>query len=78
MVLETLHLLKTQNCTHVQSVLLHHCVQDDGNEDVEEDGDQILQTVVILDQLPVCKETKLWVRPLNANDFQGLMAHLKP
>lgn len=46
-------------------------MQDDGDEDVEEDGDQILQPIVILDQLSICKETKVWVRPPWPNGFPG-------
>lgn len=46
------------NSTHVQGILLYHRMQDDGDEDVEEDSDQILQPIVILDQLPICKDTK--------------------
>lgn len=46
-------------------------MQDDGDEDVEEDGDQILQPIVILDQLPICRETKGWVRAPWPKGFPG-------
>lgn len=62
---------RTGSGAHIQDVFLHHRVKDDGNEDVEEDGDQILQPIVILDQLPICKETKAWVRPPWPKGFPG-------
>lgn len=47
-------------------------MQDDGNEDVEEDGDQIRQPIVILDQLPICKDQMVGQIPTTQFPGKGL------
>ena len=44
--------------THVQHILLHHRVQDDGDEEIEEDGGTVLPAIVVESDFPFCKDNQ--------------------
>lgn len=33
--------------TYIQEILLHHCVEDDGDEEIEDDGGTVLPSVMV-------------------------------
>ncbi len=34
-------------CTYIQKILLHHCMEDDGDEEIEEDGGTVLPSIMV-------------------------------
>lgn len=44
--------------THIQHILLHHRMQYDGDEQIEEDSGTVLPAIVVEGDFPFCKDNK--------------------
>lgn len=44
---EIMMLMSQSLDTYIQEILLHHCVEDDGDEEIEDDGGTVLPSVMV-------------------------------